>query len=122
MVDHEGCQVKRLAGSPTASAAEMGVAGAASNRTQGRATAANLSGVGVNVDLAPVLDVPRPGGTIASTERGFGSSAAAVEATAVLFAAGLQDRGVAATAKHFPGLRAAAEHTELAAQPIALAT
>ena len=29
---------------------------------QGRRTAANLAGVGVNVDLAPVLDVARPGG------------------------------------------------------------
>ncbi len=74
----------------------------------------------MNVDLAPVLDVARPGGTIASTERGFGSSAAAVEATAVPFAAGLQDLGVAATAKHFPGLGAAAENTDFAVQRIDL--
>jgi beta-N-acetylhexosaminidase len=76
--------------------------------------------MGVNVDLAPVLDVARPGGTIASTERGFGSSAAAVEATAVPFAVGLQDGGVAATAKHFPGLGAAAENTDFAVQRIDL--
>ena len=120
MVDQEGGLVKRLAGPPTASAAEMGAAGAASSRAQGRATAANLRGVGVNVDLAPVLDVARPGGTIASTERGFGSSAAAVEATAVPFAVGLQDGGVAATAKHFPGLGAAAENTDFAVQRIDL--
>jgi len=120
MADQEGGLVKRLAGPPTASAAAMGAAGAASSRAQGRATATNLSGVGVNVDLAPVLDVARPGGTIAGTERGFGASAAAVEATAVAFAAGLQDRGVAATAKHFPGLGAAAENTDFAAQRIDL--
>ena len=30
---------------------------------------------GINVDLAPVLDVARPGGTIAETDRGFGSTA-----------------------------------------------
>ena len=36
--------------------------GAAFSRAQGRATAANLREVGVNVDLAPVLDVARPGG------------------------------------------------------------
>ena len=89
MVDQEGGLVKRLAGAPTASAAQMGAAGAAFSREQGRATAANLRGVGVNVDLAPVLDVARPGGTIAATERGFGSTAAAVEATAVPFAVGL---------------------------------
>ena len=56
----------------------MGAAGAAFSRAQGRATAANLSAVGVNVDLAPVLDVARPGGTIATTDRGFGPTAAAV--------------------------------------------
>jgi beta-N-acetylhexosaminidase len=120
MVDQEGGLVKRLAGAPTTSAARMGAAGAAASRAQGRATAVNLSGVGVNVDLAPVLDVARPGGTIAATDRGFGSSAPAVEATAVPFAAGLQDGGVAATAKHFPGLGAAAENTDFAAQRIDL--
>jgi beta-N-acetylhexosaminidase len=120
MVDQEGGLVKRLEGAPTVSAARMGAAGAAFSRAQGRAAAANLSGVGVNVDLAPVLDVARPGGTIATTERGFGSTAAAVEATAVPFAVGLQDRGVAATAKHFPGLGAAAENTDFAVQRIDL--
>ena len=44
---------------------------------QGARTAANLRDVGVNVDLAPVLDVARPGGDIAETERGFGSTPAA---------------------------------------------
>lgn len=120
LVDQEGGQVKRLAGAPTVSAVRMGEAGAASSRAQGRATAANLRGVGVNVDLAPVLDVARPGGTIAATERGFGSSAAAVEATGAPFAEGLQELGVAATAKHFPGLGAAAENTDFAAQRIDL--
>jgi beta-N-acetylhexosaminidase len=120
MIDQEGGLVKRLGGAPAASAARMGAASPAFSRAQGRATAANLSGVGVNVDLAPVLDVARPGGTIASTDRGFGSSAAAVEATAVPFAAGLQELGVAATAKHFPGLGAAAENTDFAVQRIDL--
>jgi beta-N-acetylhexosaminidase len=120
MVDQEGGQVKRLAGAPTASAARMGAAGPAFSRAQGRAAAANLRGVGVNVDLAPVLDVARPGGTIAATGRGFGSSATTVEATAVPFAIGLQDRGVAAVAKHFPGLGAAAENTDFLAQRIDL--
>jgi beta-N-acetylhexosaminidase len=98
----------------------MGAAGTASSREQGRTTAANLRGVGVNVDLAPVLDLARPGGTIADTGRGFGSSAAEVEATGVPFAAGLQESGVAATAKHFPGLGAAAENTDYAVQRIDL--
>ena len=80
----------------------------------------NLRDVGVNVDLAPVLDVARPGGTIAETERGFGSTPAAVEATAVPFAEGLQGSGVAATGKHFPGFGSARVNTDFAVQRIGL--
>jgi beta-N-acetylhexosaminidase len=120
MTDQEGGQVKRVDGAPQASAAEMGRRGAAYSRRQGRRTARNLRGLGVTVDLAPVLDVGRPGGVIASTERAFGSSAAAVAATAVPFAEGLQAGGVAATAKHFPGLGAASENTDFEAQTIDL--
>jgi beta-N-acetylhexosaminidase len=120
MVDQEGGLVKRVGGAPTASAQEMGARGGAFSREQGRRTAANLRDLGVNVDLAPVLDVARPGGTIAETERGFGSTAQQVAATAVPFAAALQQGGVAATAKHFPGLGAAAENTDFAVQRIGL--
>jgi beta-N-acetylhexosaminidase len=120
MADQEGGQVKRTGGPPVASAAQMGAAGAAFSREQGRATAENLHAAGVNVDLAPVLDVARPGGTIAETERGFGPNAAQVAATAVPFAVGLQGGGVAATAKHFPGLGSATENTDFAAQRIGL--
>jgi beta-N-acetylhexosaminidase len=120
MVDQEGGQVVRLSGAPSASAAEMGERGAAFSRRQGVATARNLGGVGVNVDLAPVLDVGRPGGVIAETERSFGASAGRVAATAVPFAAGLQAGGVAATGKHFPGLGSATENTDFAVQRIGL--
>lgn len=120
MVDQEGGLVKRVGGAPTVSAAAMGARGGAFSREQGRRTAVNLADLGVNVDLAPVLDVARPGGTIAATERGFGATARAVAATAVPFAAGLQAGGVAATAKHFPGLGAAAENTDFAVQRIGL--
>lgn len=120
MVDQEGGQVKRVGGPPAASAAQMGARGAAFSRQQGRRTAASLRRLGVNVDLAPVLDVARPDGVIAATERGFGATAARVAATAVPFAAGLQAGGVAATAKHFPGLGAAAENTDFAVQRLGL--
>ncbi len=120
MTDQEGGLVKRLGGPPSASARQMGAAGAVVSRAQGEAAAASLRGVGINVDLAPVLDVARPGGTIDATDRGFGSTAAAVEATAVPFAEGLQAGGVAATAKHFPGIGAAAENTDFAVQRVVL--
>jgi beta-N-acetylhexosaminidase len=120
MVDQEGGLVKRVGGAPTASAQEMGERGPAFSRDQGVRTAANLRSLGINVDLAPVLDVARAGGTIADTERGFGASAERVAATAIPFAAALQRGGVAATAKHFPGFGAAIENTDFAVQRIEL--
>jgi beta-N-acetylhexosaminidase len=120
MVDQEGGEVKRLSGAPTASAQTMGARGAAFSREQGRRTASNLRDVGVNVDLAPVLDVARPGGVIAETERGFGSSSARVADAAVAFGAALQHGGIAATGKHFPGFGAARENTDFSAERIDL--
>jgi beta-N-acetylhexosaminidase len=107
MTDQEGGLVKRLGG-------------AAFSSGQGRRTAANLRDVGINVDLAPVLDVGRPGGVIAETERSFGATAARVEATAIPFAEALQAGGVAATGKHFPGFGAARENTDFAVEQVDL--
>jgi beta-N-acetylhexosaminidase len=120
MTDQEGGLVKRLSGAPHSSAEQMGARGAAYSAEQGGLTARNLRDVGVNVDLAPVLDVARPGGVIADTDRGFGSTADRVAATAIPFASALQDGGVAATAKHFPGLGAARENTDFAVQRLHL--
>lgn len=120
MTDQEGGLVKRISGAPTASAREMGERGAAFSARQGRRTAANLRDVGVNVDLAPVLDVGRPGGVIEETERSFGASAARVVATAIPFAKALQAGGVAATGKHFPGFGAARENTDFSVERIDL--
>jgi beta-N-acetylhexosaminidase len=120
MIDQEGGLVKRIGGAPSVSAEQIGARGAAFAREQGARTAANLRDVGVNVDLAPVLDVARPGSDTEETERGFGSSAAAVSATAIPFAEALQEGGVAATAKHFPGLGSARLNTDFAVQRVPL--
>lgn len=120
MTDQEGGLVKRLGGAPTASAREMGARGGAFSARQGRRTAANLRDVGVNVDLAPVLDVGRTGGVIAGTERSFGSTAARVADAAIPFAEGLQAGGVVATGKHFPGFGAARENTDFSVERIDL--
>jgi beta-N-acetylhexosaminidase len=120
MVDQEGGLVKRVSGAPSASAEEMGARGAAFSARQGRRTAANLRELGINVDLAPVLDVGRPGGVIAETERSFGATAARVSETAIPFAKALQAGGVVATAKHFPGFGAARENTDFSVERIEL--
>jgi beta-N-acetylhexosaminidase len=113
LLDQEGGLVKRLDGPPSVSALVMGERGPVFSRREGRRTGANLRGVGVNVDIAPVLDVARPGSSIAADYRGFGSTAPKVTAGGVAFAEGLQQAGVAATAKHFPGLGAAGADTDV---------
>jgi beta-N-acetylhexosaminidase len=120
MTDQEGGLVKRISGAPNVSAAEMGRRGPAYSKRQGRLTARNLLNAGINVDLAPVLDVGRPGGNIESTGRAFGSTVRKVERTAIPFARALEANGVAATAKHFPGLGAVRLNTDDAVQRVRL--
>jgi beta-N-acetylhexosaminidase len=99
----------------------MGVRGVAYARRQGARTARALADRGVNVDLAPVLDLARPGSAIAAEGRAFGRRPGDVIAAGVDgFAAGLRSGGIAATAKHFPGLGAATTNTDLAVQRIDL--
>jgi beta-N-acetylhexosaminidase len=107
-IDQEGGLVKRLSGAPSLSPAELGSrndTGLA--RRQGLATARNLRGVGVNVDLAPVLDVGRPGSIMRHTKRSYSGSARRVARIGGAFVRGLSSGHVAGTAKHFPGLGSA---------------
>jgi beta-N-acetylhexosaminidase len=71
-----------------------------------------LKRLGVNVDLAPVVDVGRPHSALRREQRTFSGDAATVAAIGDAFAAGLGDAGVAATFKHFPGLGAARHDTD----------
>lgn len=114
MIDQEGGLVKRLPGAPSRSAAGIGATGStATARAEGVATARNLRDAGVNVNLAPVLDVGLPGSYQRATGRAFGSTADAVSRYGGAFADGLAAGGVLATAKHFPGLgRGAANEDE----------
>jgi beta-N-acetylhexosaminidase len=120
MVDQEGGLVKRLPGPPAGSAEAMGHHGAAYVRRQGSRTARMLRRAGVNIDLAPVLDVARPGSAIGAEHRAFGHTPRRVSSRGNAFAAGLASRGVAATAKHFPGFGAARTNTDVAVQRIDL--
>jgi beta-N-acetylhexosaminidase len=120
MIDQEGGLVKRLSGPPNASAEEMGKRGTGYSRRQGAKTGKSLAGVGVNVNLAPVLDVGRRGSFIRAEHRSFGAKPGRVIDTAVPFATAMQDHGVAATGKHFPGLGAAKQNTDNAVQKIKL--
>jgi beta-N-acetylhexosaminidase len=106
MIDQEGGDVKRLPqGPPNASPAQLGKSGdEGQSHDQGMATGTYLRGLGLNVDLAPVLDVSHPNTADTIKSRTFGSDPAVVTKVGVAFAQGLQDGGVVATPKHFPGL------------------
>ncbi len=75
----------------------------------------------MNVNLAPVLDVFRtPGNFIDEFGRSYGSSASAVAPIGQAFITAQQKDGVAATAKHFPGLGAAARSQNTDLVPVTL--
>lgn len=120
MADQEGGLVRRLPGPPRISARAAARKGPAFALGLGRSTGASMAAMGVNVDLAPVLDVGRRGRAIDSEQRSWGRSRAAVKRTALPFAKGLRAAGVAATAKHFPGLGAARVNTDAKVQKIKL--
>jgi len=114
MVDQEGGDVKRIkSGPPDTSPADLGKSGdEGQSKDQGQQTGSFLAGLGVNVDLAPVLDVAQPNTAASIKSRTFGSDPDTVAAVGVAFAQGLQDGGTAATAKHFPGLGRATVNTD----------
>jgi beta-N-acetylhexosaminidase len=116
MVDQEGGSVQRLPGAPSRGAPDMAATGRpAVARAEGRAAAATLRAAGMNVDLAPVVDVVRPESALHEEGRGFGFSAASAARFGAAFTTGLRAGGVAATAKHFPGFGAAPRNTDLGA-------
>jgi beta-N-acetylhexosaminidase len=102
MVDQEGGSVRAYPSLPPAgAAASYRDAGAA--RAAGRAAGRALRRVGVGVDLAPVVDLP---------DGPLGSRHFRRPSYAVGFARGLAAAGVAACAKHFPGLGSTAISTD----------
>lgn len=105
-VDEEGGSVQRLAAllGPAPSALELAKAGDESLRTHVERTAQGLRRLGIHVNLAPVLDlVPSPEEHFLGS-RSLGNAFEEVARLGSLWIRCLQDHGIAATAKHFPGL------------------
>ena len=120
--DQEGGQLIGLGDGTTqfAGAMALGATGdeALAERVAG-ATARELRALGVNVNYAPVCDVADNPANPALGIRSFGDDPEAVGRLAAATVRGLQDDGVAATAKHFPGAgdTAADPHHELPLVP-----
>lgn len=66
-------------------------------------TAKELRAVGINMNMAPVLDVNSNPDNPVIGDRAFGSISDVVSEMALVTAAGLQDNKVVACGKHFPG-------------------
>ena len=66
-------------------------------------TAKELRAVGINMNMAPVLDVNSNPDNPVIGDRAFGSVSDVVSEMALVTAAGLQDNKVVACGKHFPG-------------------
>jgi beta-N-acetylhexosaminidase len=110
MIDQEGGRVRRLVGAPEASEKQLGHSanGLALAHSAGQGAGINLRSVGLNTNLAPVLDVYRKDGDfIDEYERSYGRGPGRVGELGAAFIGAQQAVGVAATAKHFPGLGAA---------------
>ncbi|WP_234443450.1 glycoside hydrolase family 3 N-terminal domain-containing protein [Streptomyces sp. NRRL B-24484] len=123
MTDQEGGKVRRLPGAPELSAREVGESAdavAVAART-GAEAGKNLAAAGLNVNLAPVLDVyGTPGNFIDAKHRSYGQDPAAVADLAAAFAVAQRQEGVAATVKHFPGLGTAPAGMNTDAGPVSL--
>ena len=124
-VDQEGGPVKRIPWAPpTLSAPQMGHDGRAwTARSQGAMTGAALRGLGMDVDFAPVADVPAT--TASFMYRGgrtFSFDGARTALLADAFASGLRSRGVVAAMKHFPGIGFATRNTDASVVSIGAST
>jgi len=106
-IDEEGGDVTRLAhltGSPYPGNAALGAVDDPSlTQAVYRALGADLAAVGINVDLAPSVDVNTAAGNPVIGTRAFGDRTELVSRHAAAAVHGLQSAGVAACAKHFPG-------------------
>jgi beta-N-acetylhexosaminidase len=123
MTDQEGGQIRRLPGPPLLSEAQIGTS---SNPTAAAANAGTtagqyLRGLGLTVNLAPVLDVYRqPGDFDDQFQRSYSMDSAAVSELGADFITAQQAQGVAATAKHFPGLGTATQPENTDLRPVTL--
>jgi beta-N-acetylhexosaminidase len=104
-IDQEGGKVRRIKDLTYFPAnIEIGATGDKElSRKIAAATAKELKEVGINVNLAPVLDVNNNPANPVIGVRSFGSDPELVAAMGVAYIEGLQYAGIIATAKHFPG-------------------
>lgn len=106
-IDQEGGCVARITEGVTVFPGNMALGALGSEqpaRQVGETMGSELSALGINVNFAPVLDIcsnPQNPGVGA---RSFGSEPETVSRLGLAIIYGMQEKGICATAKHFPGL------------------
>ncbi len=106
-IDQEGGRVSRLSADFTIFPAARGfgaAGGPALAREAARITGAELEAVGVNMNFAPVVDILTNSECAVIGDRAYGATPEVVARMGEAAAQGLQETGVAACAKHFPGI------------------
>jgi beta-N-acetylhexosaminidase len=117
-IDQEGGHVTRLSpayGFPrVASEAAVGEAGDARVRAWAEGLAGTLADVGVNLNLAPVVDlnVNSDNPAVGAMDRAFSADPVVVARAAGIAVEAHRARGVRTTLKHFPGLGSATVNTD----------
>ena len=126
MTDQEGGEVRRLPGAPTLSEKKIGAikplsAAETAASKAGSGAAANLRSYGLNVDLAPVLDVYRHAGDFDDRyQRSYSTRPTVVSTLGAKFVRAMQKGKVAATVKHFPGLGPATRNQNTDVAPVTI--
>src|SRR6185312_4391063 len=110
-------------GAPTQSEKQIGSSAnpAAAASSAGTGAGQNLASVGMNVNLSPVLDVyDKSGNFIDQYQRSYSNNATTCASCGQAFITAQQATGVAATAKHFPGLGSATKSQNTDTGPVTL--
>lgn len=108
MVDHEGGRIIRYSSGVTRFPAALSVGRGRPEdaERQGAVEARELLALGTHVNLTPCVDVLQPGCDPVIGDRSYGGDPVRVAAFGAARIRGLQAGGVAACAKHYPGLGA----------------
>ncbi|WP_426593302.1 glycoside hydrolase family 3 N-terminal domain-containing protein [Cellulomonas sp. McL0617] len=122
-VDQEGGKVQTLTGpgfSTMPSALDQGAMASADLTAAATTWGGELAAAGVNLNLAPVIDIPTEAGAAANApighyDRAFGYTLDAVAPHADAFAAGMSASGIETAVKHFPGLGEVTANTDTTA-------
>ncbi|MDD4080401.1 MAG: beta-N-acetylhexosaminidase [Eubacteriales bacterium] len=105
-IDQEGGAVSRLSEDCTAVPGAMALAATGkpeNSRVAGQITGRELQALGVNFNLAPVLDINSNPDNPVIGVRSFGDTPQEVTTFGVEMARGLMESGILCCAKHFPG-------------------